>query len=69
MLSKLFFKVFIAKMWQEDCTYSFWTFLKDLVKSVTNSESFMHFKTIIKSVTENYYKVRQNLLQSVRKGY
>ena len=57
MLSKLLFKVFIAKVWQEDCTHSFWAFLKDLLKSVTNSESLAHFKTIIKSVTENYYKV------------
>ena len=68
MLSKLFSAtVFIAKMCQEDCTYSFWAFLKnllkDLLKSVTNSESFTHFKTIIKSMTENYYKVWK-LLQS-----
>ena len=56
-------------------TYSFWVFLKNLLQSVTNRESFTNFKTVITKCEkrllqsvgsikkcDNYQKVRRNKL-------
>ena len=44
----------------------FWSFWKNLLQSVTKRERFTNVKKILQSVTKNYYKVRKNLLQSVK---